>query len=246
MKISVIMQSYLGDYFNSRKDSVLKFKRAINSFLSQTNKDTELIIAADGCDLTKTTYYENWSNNNRIKFIYVDSTERMYNKKDNMIFYRGIPRQYAKEIATGDIITYMDSDDFIIPNYLEYLQKYWIENPKLDWIINMSWFDNMEIINNPTFGYYDVYESQNINDIQKIDGLDSFWIKAKVKNGLLVMSPALTSHKKHCQTKWEDLYSDKQSEDQLFSRKLRAEYKNGALIDLTGYVRCHLKTRWDY
>ena len=38
MKISYIMQSYLGEYPGSRADSIEKCIRAINSFINQTEK----------------------------------------------------------------------------------------------------------------------------------------------------------------------------------------------------------------
>lgn len=240
------MQSYLGDYPDSRKNPEEKFIRAVNSFLKQTNKNTELVIASDGCETTESIYKEKWIGENRIKFIKIENKQRMYQKEESMTFYRGLPRQTAKEIASGDIITYMDSDDFILPDYLELLNRYWEENPELDWIVNMSWYDNIKIIESPTIGYYQIFEAQKIEDSKKIEGLDSLWIKARVKNEFIVMSPALLSHKKSCSTKWEDTYSERQSEDQLFNRKLRQEYKKGTLIDLTGYVRCHLKKKWDF
>ena len=45
MMISVIMQSYLGDYPDSRKNPEEKFIRAVNSFLKQTNKNTEFRLS---------------------------------------------------------------------------------------------------------------------------------------------------------------------------------------------------------
>ena len=56
MKISVVMQSYLGDYPGSRKDSKNKFVRAVSSFLRQTHEDKELVIVSDGCEDTKKLY----------------------------------------------------------------------------------------------------------------------------------------------------------------------------------------------
>ena len=43
-KISIIMQSYLGNYPGSRKDSHSKFLRAVQSFQNQLYKNCELII----------------------------------------------------------------------------------------------------------------------------------------------------------------------------------------------------------
>ena len=48
MKISVIMQSYLGEYPGARSNPKYKFVRAVNSFLLQKHPDKELIIVSDG------------------------------------------------------------------------------------------------------------------------------------------------------------------------------------------------------
>ena len=54
------MQSYLGDYPGSRTEPERKFVRAVNSFLNQTNKNSELIIVSDNCKITEKLYKENF------------------------------------------------------------------------------------------------------------------------------------------------------------------------------------------
>ena len=49
MKISIIMQSYLGDYPNARANPEEGFIRAVYSVINQTVSNWELIIVADGC-----------------------------------------------------------------------------------------------------------------------------------------------------------------------------------------------------
>ena len=48
-KISIIMQSFLGNYPGSRKDPDFKFMRAVKSFQTQLYKNCELIIVSDDC-----------------------------------------------------------------------------------------------------------------------------------------------------------------------------------------------------
>lgn len=241
------MQSYLYDYPGSRSNPEYKFIRAVNSFLEQTYIDSELVIVSDGCDITKRLYNENFYKNSRIKFFYIEKSEsHMYKSDNNSIYYRGFPRQIGRLNSTGEIVTYMDSDDFIIPEYLENLMYYWNNNSSLDWIINKMWYDNIYIKENPTLGYYDIWETHETVIPINIEGLDSLWLSSKVKNGV-VMSPALLSHKNNCLVQWNDVLSNGTiSEDSDFNKKLREMYPTtGALIEYPGYVRCHLKDRWD-
>ena len=106
------MQSYLGQYPGSRSDSSTKFIRAVQSFLDQTHKDSELIIVSDGCEKTHQLYYELYKSEPRIKYVYVDKdTPNMY--EGEVKYYRGLPRQIARSLVTGEITTYMDSDDYV-------------------------------------------------------------------------------------------------------------------------------------
>ena len=105
-KISVIMQSYLGDYPGSRKNPEEKFKRAVTSFLNQTSKNNELVIVADGCKITERLWRENYSEESRIKFIYVEKEEIVvvewmnigwgFKKKDGKYF--SLPKNSTIEI----------------------------------------------------------------------------------------------------------------------------------------------------
>ena len=49
MKVSVIMPVYLGEYEGCASNRENKFIRAINSFLTSTLLDSELIIVSDNC-----------------------------------------------------------------------------------------------------------------------------------------------------------------------------------------------------
>lgn len=244
------MQSFLGDYLGSRKDSVFKLNRALQSFNKQTNKNTELVLISDNCHLTKKEWETNWRDNNRINFYFLeDNSKKMYQKSEEGVFYRGYPRQVGIEISDGEIIVYMDSDDFILPDYLDKLSQYWESNSNLDWIYNNTWFENEKLLNNIPIGYFDYFEPlQNVEKVL-IDGLESFWIESTVKQNTILMSPALISHRKYCQVEWKDTFRNKNqssSEDMLFNKQLREKYKKGGLIKLPGYVRCHLDNYWDF
>jgi len=81
---------------------------AVSSFLSQTNKDSELIIISDGCDLTQKLYEDNYKGESRIKF---DRLERG-------VPFSGGTRNKGIEISSGDIVCYLDNDDFIGKKHL--------------------------------------------------------------------------------------------------------------------------------
>jgi len=114
MKVSVIMASYLGAYLGSATNREAKFLRAVKSFLKQTYENKELIIVSDGCPITIKLYEDNFLGKvDNIKLI----------KLNKQPLYSGWMRNVAFDIAEGDIITYLDSDDVIGKNHLEKIVK---------------------------------------------------------------------------------------------------------------------------
>lgn len=248
-KISVVMQSFLGDYPGSRSNPEMKFIRAVNSFLDQTNKNSELIIVSDNCKITEKLYKKHFSKNERVKFsFYKKKREKMYsNAEEGKINYVGEPRQVGLEMSTGDIVTYMDSDDFFVKNYLEFLHKYWSYNPELDWIINRGWYDNSKVVNEGVANYNILFEPHYNESVIKIENLDGEWIRGIVKKAATLQSPGLISHKRNCDVKWSNISAGKSiSEDIVFYKDIMSKYKNGIQIHIFGYVRCHLKNEWDF
>jgi len=131
IKFSVIMASYLGNYGGaSHRD--IKFKRAVKSFLNQTYDNKELIIVSDGCELTIKIWEENFSQHDNIKLI----------KLNKQPLYSGSMRNVAFEVADGDIITYLDSDDALGKKHLETIfDQFDIE--KNDWV----YYDDYMVLN---------------------------------------------------------------------------------------------------
>jgi glycosyltransferase involved in cell wall biosynthesis len=114
--ISVIMPSYLEEYsyeingklYHSATNREDKFIRAVESFLSNSYEEKELIIIADGCDKTMDLYYKHFKDYNQIKFEYVS-------KKPD---FSGQIRNEGINMANGDIITYLDTDDYYLDNHI--------------------------------------------------------------------------------------------------------------------------------
>lgn len=108
-KVSVIMASYLLSYPGAATNRDKKFVRAVNSFKKQTYQNKELIIVSDGCPITIDLYNKFFSNDADIKLISIPKQP----------LYSGEMRNAALKIATGDIISYLDSDDILGPNHLQ-------------------------------------------------------------------------------------------------------------------------------
>jgi len=108
IKVSVIMPVYLGEYEGAATDREEKFKAAVVSFVQQTYKNKELIIIADGCDKTEKVYKE---------CLMYEGV--VFKKIDKQPLFSGNVRAEGCEIATGDVICYLDSDDMLGKNHLQ-------------------------------------------------------------------------------------------------------------------------------
>ena len=244
MKTSHIMQAYLGEYPGSRSDSDKKFLRAVHSFIDQVDKESELIIVSDGCHIVHELYYKHFKDEDRIKYVYVDKdTPNMYEGEQQ--YYRGFPREVGRTLATGDIISYMDSDDYLLPKAVQVLKFNWnhfLKNEEnIKWAMTSRWIDNQVAIkfwepspSTTTFG-----------KPFEIKGLKDMWVECGMTDPTLVMSATFSiSHIKDLSVKWEDQIGQP-SEDTVFANKM---YKNGRgfIIGEPYYVRCHYSKQWDY
>lgn len=124
MKFSIIMPSLLADYPGSATGKHEKLIRSVSSVLNQSFKDWELIVVADGCDLTK------W-----IVKKFTDKRIRMFDVERSGLFSNDA-RNKGIEEAKGDFIIYLDNDDYWRPDHLkisaENLKKY-------DWVYSNDW-----------------------------------------------------------------------------------------------------------
>ena len=265
-KISFIMQSYLGSYPGSRSNSDLKFLRAVKSFLDQKDNKHELIIASDGCEITYDLWKRELKGKPGLKFVYVDKdVPNMYESKssgDSGKYLRGLPRQIARSLVTGEVTTYMDSDDFLMPDATIILKVYWRQYlkdnaGKILAAYTDTWYDNIARTNS-NFPVDIDPDRVKIGDAIKISGLESEWIqlifdkeKRKGVGGLPVTW--LMSHTSDVKTKWKDVYQahgskDNSGEDNIFGVSMMHEAGIGHIfnIDHPYYVRCHYRGAWDF
>lgn len=114
MKFTVIMQSLISEYPNSARNKEQKILRAVNSVLSQTFQDFELLIIADSCQKTVDIIQQNFDLNEQIK-LFKNCHER------NTKVWSAECRNIGIEQAKGEYILYLDNDDYFTPDYLEAL-----------------------------------------------------------------------------------------------------------------------------
>lgn len=135
LNVSVIMASFLGDYPGSAKNRDKKFVRAVNSFKNQTCQNKELIIVSDGCKETVKLYEQHFKNDENITLMQLPK----------QVLYSGEMRNVALRQASGDIISYLDSDDVIGKTHLETIIKQF-DVEKYDWV-----FYNDYLVMSPDF-----------------------------------------------------------------------------------------------
>lgn len=243
-RISIVMQSFLGNYPGSRKDPVVKFMRAVDSFKQQLYTNCELVIVADDCMQTKNLYDIHYKNEKNIRLVLVSRQAKemsTYAKnEEGQKYFRGFPRQVGVGASTGDLITYMDSDDYLLPDFTLSLMVEFNKNPEAMWWINRSWFDHSTMI----FKDDKTFEDTDTSQKREITPLKDKWNVTRIREGLVVMSPWLLMHRPVSDVSWRDTWGGI-SEDVDFNSRLRQKYKNGAVMDRPSYVRCHFTDKWD-
>lgn len=126
-KISVIMASYLGEYKGCANDREEKFVRAVNSFLTSNYPEKELIVIGDCCEITaKLITRTDW-----IKPI-MKGQIVFYNFPKKQKLFSGKIRNKGLELATGDYICYLDSDDMFGDTHLDAIVSQ-MESEEHDW-----------------------------------------------------------------------------------------------------------------
>jgi glycosyltransferase involved in cell wall biosynthesis len=224
-KISTIMTSYLGDYPGSRTNPIEKFHRAINSWLNQDYQNKELIIVSDGCPITEAEVGK-WNHIEQIKLVRANKSEATW---------PGSRRQMGVDAATGDWITYLDTDDMYAPNYLSEVANVITKHRDKQFILNRCLTQKIE----------DEHSDQSVNVILKpvsiTNGLSKFVLNGETHyyanrdSTTNSYSSAQIIHQKNIPYKWQD--SDRRGEDVDFANKFKAE---AIKISQPGYIICHM------
>lgn len=158
--------------------------RCVQSILNQTLKEIEIILvddgSPDGCPAMCDEYAKQ------------DSRVKVIHKKNGGL---GLARNSGLEIATGEYVAFVDSDDFVNPDMYEKLY-------------NTAKHKNLDTCY-CGFNYYNS-ETRNVRRRQEVDGTTVFRGKTEVKNFLLDMvGPALPyPHEvKYLMCVWKAIYS---------------------------------------
>jgi glycosyltransferase involved in cell wall biosynthesis len=108
---SIVMASYLGhyegNYGKAASDRIKKFRRAVQSCIDQTFQDWELLIVADGCEIT----LHEWAKvrDQRVRCLQIRK-QRLWSER---VRNAGIHK------AQGRAVVYLDTDDMIGPDHLQ-------------------------------------------------------------------------------------------------------------------------------
>ena len=136
MKFSVVIASYLGAYRSAAKNREQKIVRAINSVLTQTCQDFEVLVIADGCQ--KTVDIVRGIKDERVSIYLINKSKT----------WSGVPRNTGIEQAKGDYILYLDIDDLYGENHLKNISDgintydwVWFNDIRYNHKSN-EWYDN--------------------------------------------------------------------------------------------------------
>ena len=131
MRFSVIMPSILSDYPGAAVNRHKTLIRAIDSVLAQSFQDFELIVVADGCELTGHIIRKQYDDNLKIFYFLVPRIKLFSNSA----------RNFGINSACGEFIIYIDNDDKWGPDHLK------IINDQLngeDWVYSDDWVPDGE------------------------------------------------------------------------------------------------------
>lgn len=205
LKMSTIMASYLGAYDGCATKRDKKFCRAVDSWLAQSYYNKELIIVSDGCDKTNKLYEKKFSSYKNIKLVKLQKQE----------LFSGYVRQAGLNTATGDVICYLDTDDYFNAYHIAN-----IENRMFEMDYDWCYYADQLKINDKLIHQRPVSPS--------VSGL---------------IGTSNIAHKKNMKSDW--VGCDGYGHDYVFVQRLKRESSNYDQIFGCGYIVCHIVNRLD-
>lgn len=261
MKISVVMQSFLGDYPGARSHPEFKFVRAVGSFLTQQHEDKELIIVSDGCHKTEKLYKMLYSHLPQVKFGKVGrepDSQPMYvvseDEKGAVTKFRGQARRLGCSMATGDLVTYLDSDDLMLQHRLSELDADWSDKgPDTTYASNPLQWVHASMLTSPQWTSRIVRGRYRDMTQYGLGPAGSFVLSMRVEPGRVTCSTPALSHRRDIPALWEDSVIQRDRDGKLVSGSHEdvkfydqlTRTGNGFRQESDSYVLCHYRGLWD-
>jgi hypothetical protein len=130
MKVSIIIPSSIAPRKNQASNPEAKLIRAVDSAMRQDYHDFEIVIVSDGCEKTRealmTTFHPEYLHG-LFEFVYIPKQP----------LFSGNVRNAGIEAATGDIICYLDADDYLGTDHVTTIVKHFTGQ----WV----WFNDLTL-----------------------------------------------------------------------------------------------------
>lgn len=199
MKISVIMPSYLSPLKTSGRNLENKFIRAVKSVKDQSYQDWELIIVADGCEKTVLIYNQ----------CFVDSKIKLiYSLKQPP--FSGMIRNCGLDIASGDVVCYLDADDCFGTDHLKNIAT-GIKDNQWVWFDDFSYKPDLAVFQQRRCNIHQAYQHGTSN----------------------------IAHRRDLSVNWPGV-NQYGHDDMMFIRILRRTYQKYEKIEGGQYYVCHV------
>ena len=234
--VSVVMPAYLGEYPGSRKEPEKKFIRAVDSFLSNTLNEKELIIVSDGCGITNKIYEDRYKKYDNVKLVRVEKREANW---------PGELRECGRALAKYEWICYLDTDDAFTESYLELVSKVITINPTIKAFTSKYMMtpilDVDYVRKNPAF--LSLSLSRTIEDYEAFKNSDKgprttgLGIEWHIVGASRMAGNWMIVHHRDIETRWGN--SEKMGEDSDFVFRIREKYGDHRM-PIYGYMICHI------
>lgn len=174
------MPSFLGFYKNAARDREKKIHRAIASVLLQTHEDWELIVISDGCEKTfailEPYVYEYLP---KIRLLQVPKQRNWSGSVRNAGIFK----------ADGEIICYLDIDDYFGENHLQLLNDNFGDNDWVffnDWNYDLAkndWYENKVSIEVGKCGTSNIAHRKSMNAYWRSNNYQHDWVMIRTLQG---------------------------------------------------------------